>query len=101
MAQCQVEGGRSDGGAGEGGEEHFEQILPTEELLAIYRRITENEIKVGHCCPAMMSSALQASIRSNLERDNRGTPVVRLALQLMAAHGAFIECTASAGAWRG
>lgn len=38
MAQCQVEGG---------GTAEFEQILPTEELLDIYRRITENEIKVG------------------------------------------------------
>lgn len=41
MAQCQVEGG------GEGSEEQFEQILPTEQLLAIYSRITANEIKVG------------------------------------------------------
>lgn len=38
MAQCQVEGG---------GTADFEQILPTDELLAIYRRITENEIKAG------------------------------------------------------
>lgn len=38
MAQCQVEGG---------GTADFEQILPTEELLAIYGRITQNEIKVG------------------------------------------------------
>ena len=51
MAQCQVEGGASggggEGGGGEGGEEQFEQILPTDQLLAIYQRITENEIKVG------------------------------------------------------
>lgn len=52
MAQCQVEGGRAEGSAGEGGEEHFQQILPTEELLAIYRRITENEIKVGQLLPS-------------------------------------------------
>jgi hypothetical protein len=39
MAQCQVDA--PDGGP------QFEQILPTEELLAIYRRITEDEIQVG------------------------------------------------------
>ena len=29
----------------------FEAILPAEELEAIYKRITENEIKVGRLCP--------------------------------------------------
>lgn len=38
MAQCQVEGG---------GTADFEQILPTDDLLAIYQRITQSEIKVG------------------------------------------------------
>ena len=36
-----------EGGEGEGGEPAYEQILPTPDLLDIYRRITENEIKVG------------------------------------------------------
>jgi hypothetical protein len=52
MAQCQVEGAE--------GEMAFEQILPSEDLLAIYRRITEGEIKVW--CSSTLGCGCQEGV---------------------------------------